>query len=210
MKKIVCFLMCFVLIFSLCACGGTNDETPSTNNDTSTPATDNNQETQNTTSDTTSDEKLLTGTYKVPLQKIYVDTPDFNLIEEGYTRIFLDGGTKSVAFTCMYDDKAESVIEAHKKTITIFYQNVDAHYTVKSISVLEDETVEVNGVIAYKFEGVADAGYYEAYVCGYSFVYQGFPCSIIGVVIENEQTNEQKQLVKQIVDEMMKTVRNSK
>ena len=61
-----------------------------------------------------------------------------------------------------------------------------------------------------KFEGVADAGYYEAYVCGYSFVYQGFPCSIIGVVIENEQTNEQKQLVKQIVDEMMKTVRNSK
>ena len=90
MKRTLCFLMSFVLIFCLCACGGTNDETPSTDNGSSTPVTDNNQETQDTTTDTSTDNKLLTGTYKVPLQKIYVDTPDFNLIEEGYTRIFFD------------------------------------------------------------------------------------------------------------------------
>ena len=213
MKKIVCFLMCFVLIFSLCACGGTNDETPSTNNDTSTPATDNNQETQNTTSDTTSDEKILTGTYKVPLQKIYVDTPDFNLIEEGYTRIFFESGKKYVTFTCLYDDACDNISDAHNKTIDKFMQNVVDHHHVNAIGALSDATVTVNGIEAYKYEGIVNAGtnpVYDAYIYGYSFVYNGFPCSIVGVVMDEAQPEAEKQQVKLIVDEMMKTVRNSK
>ncbi len=213
MKRLLGFLLCFVLILSLCACSDTNDETPPTDNSANTISTDNKQETQDTTSDTSSDNKLLSGTYKVPLQKIYIDTPDFNLIEEGYTRIFFDSGKKYVTFTCLYDDSCDSLTDAHNKTIDKFMQNVGDHHHVNAMGALNGSNVTINGIETYKYEGSINAGtnpVYDAYVYGYSFVYNGFPCSIVGVVMDEAQPDAEKQLVKQIVDEMMKTVRNSK
>ena len=44
---------------------------------------------------------------------------------------------------------------------------------------------------------------------GYTFIYGGFPCSVIGAVKDPSQPEEEKQMVKEIVDEMMQTVRDT-
>ncbi len=213
MKRIVSFLVYFVLIFGLCACGGKNEETPTIGRGTSTPSTGSNQETESTASDTSTDNKLLSGTYKVPLQKIYIDVPALNYIEEGYSSIYFDSGKKYVAFTCMYDSEVNSVSEAHERAWDEFMLNIADHHCVNSLGDVSDKNVSINGIETYNFEGVVSAGanpVYDAYVYGYSFVYNDFACSVVGIVIDEAQPDDEKQFVKEIVNEMMKTVRNSK
>ncbi len=212
-KSLVLIVMCFALLLSLCACGGNTEQPSITDNSGVTSTTDDTGETSKPDDDTSSNKDVLVGTYKVPLQKIYVDTPNFNLIEEGYTRIFFDSGKKYVTFTCIYDETCSDLTDAHEKTIEKFMQNVVDHHHVNNVGSLNDATVTVNGIEAYKYEGTVNAGTnpaYDAYLYGYSFVYNGFPCSIVGVVMDETQPEGEKALVKEIVDEMMKTVRNSK
>lgn len=212
-KIIICTLVFIALVLSFGACAGNNEKTPNegTGEDISTTGT--NKEPNDPTTNINSNNDILVGTYKVPLQKIFVDTPNFNLIEEGYTRIFFDSGRKYVTFTCLYDEPCDDLSAAHDKTVEIFMQNVVDHHHVNSMGSLDDATVTINGIATYRYEGNVNAGtnpVYDAYIYGYSFVYNGFPCSIVGVVSDETQPEAEKQLVKLIVDEMMKTVRNTK
>ena len=49
-----------------------------------------------------------------------------------------------------------------------------------------------------------------AYVVGYTFIIDKIPCNITGVVTEKEQNEESIQEIKSLVDEMARTVRNTK
>lgn len=218
MKKYSCIVICFMLMVCLCACGGTKEETPTVDSEVSESVADDVQQTPEISTDmdgdadASTDSQILTGTCKVPLQQIYVDIPSFNFIEEGYTNIYFDSGKKYVTFTCMFDDSCEDVASAHDKTVEKFMQNVDSHHHINGMGTLNDATVTVNGIETYNYEGYCSAGrnpVYDAYIYGYSFVYNGFPCSIVGVVMDEAQPETEKQQVKEIVDEMMKSVRNS-
>lgn len=209
-NRFIISAICVGLLLGLCACGDKNEKNPvvAETGEEYIPQTE--LETEGSSSDTDSPNKILVGTYKVPLQKIYVDVPAFNLIEEGYTRIFWDSGIKYVTFTCLYEETADSVMTAHKKAIEKFMLNVADHHHVKEIGKLDDKTVTINGIETYCYEGKISCGtgnMYDAYIYGYSFVVNGFPCSVIGVVKDESQPEAEKKLVKELVDEMMKTVR---
>ncbi|MBQ7836288.1 MAG: hypothetical protein IJ389_03450 [Clostridia bacterium] len=214
LAKILVLLLTFAFVLSLVACN-TNDDNQTKPTDTgSQQQTDNTSEPDDTTSQgDNAENNLLSGTYKVARKNIYVDTPNYNMIEEGYTRIFLDGSTKYVTFTCVKSETAESLEDAHAKAFDRFKSGVDSHHHINDGDNLQTVNVTVNSVTAIQYEGTVSAGnnpVYDAYTYGYSFIFEGLPCAIIGVVHDEDQPEEEKQLLKEIVDEMMKTVRNSK
>lgn len=209
-KTAVVLMMCLILVATLCGCGASKKASSPLATDPLGSGEDTNVI---TTGEGDVDKGILTGTYKVPLNEIYVDTPNFKRLEEGYVRIFLDGGMKYVTFTCLYNNTAESLEDAHKQTIETVLIGIGDHHLITSLGDISGTTTQVNGIEAYAFEGTLIAGYsnlYDAYIYGYSFIYQGFPCSILGVVMDKSQPEEEKQLVKEIVDAMMISVRDKR
>ena len=53
-------------------------------------------------------------------------------------------------------------------------------------------------------------GNYELYTIGYSFVMDGIPCSIEGTVLDESQPENMINQVKDTVNAMAQTVRNTK
>lgn len=215
LTKLLISLLAVSLVLCLAACNSNSDEQIKDHTDTgSQQQTESTSKPDDTTSQGDNTEKsLLSGTYKVARKDIYVDIPDFNAIEEGYTQIYLDGSSKYIAFTCHKAETAETVEDAHTKAFDCFKSGIDSHHHINDKTNLQTSNITISSIQTIKFEGTISAGrnpVYDAYAYGYSFVYDGLPCSIIGVVMDETQPDVEKQLVKQIVDEMMKTVRNSK
>ena len=214
LTKLLVSLLAVSLVLCLAACNTNSDDKTEPTDTGSQQQTENTSEPDDTANQGDNNEKgLLSGTYKVARKDIYVDIPDFNAIEEGYTQIYLDGSSKYVAFTCHKAESAETVEDAHTKAYDCFKSGIDSHHHINDETNLQTSSVTINSIQTMKFEGTISAGrnpVYDAYAYGYSFVYDGLPCSIIGVVMDETQPDDEKQLVKQIVDEMMKTVRNSK
>lgn len=214
LTKLLTFLLSVSLLLCLVACNSNNDEKTEPADTETQQQTETTSKPDDSTSQGDNTEKsLLSGTYKVARKDIYVDIPNFNAIEEGYTQIYLDGSSKYVAFTCHKAETAETIEDAHKKAFDCFKSGIDSHHHINDETNLQTTDTTINSIQTMKFEGTISSGrnpVYNAYAYGYSFVYDGMPCSIIGVVMDESQPDAEKQLVKQIVDEMMKTVRNSK
>lgn len=212
-KRLIVGVLAVVLLLSCVACGTTTDDTKSIDDSSAqqSDTTTKPDETTNQGGDKT--ESLLSGTFKVARKDIYVDVPNYNSIEEGYTQIYLDGSSKYVTFTCLKVEEASNVQDAHDKAFECFKSGIDSHHHINEEQNLQTEETSVNSIQVLKFEGTVSVGrnpVYDAYTYGYSFVYDGLPCAIIGVVMDETQPEDDQALVKEIVDEMMKTVRNSK
>lgn len=219
MRKRIFFIMCMAMVVLLCACEKKEstsskvtdieqeDEISSVNSEipeTSVAEKENKKE---------KEETLLTCTYKVPLQEIYIDTPNYNLIEEGYTRIFYQIDEKYIAFTCMFDNQADNVSEAHNIAFQGFIDNIYDHHRVVELEEIKEKTLLINGIETFSFEGTVRCGwdpYYSAFIKGYSFVYNGFPCSLVGVVMDKAQTQEEIESVSEMVEAMMESIRNER
>lgn len=120
----------------------------------------------------------------------------------------MDGGRKYVAFNCLFTEGTDSVEVAHSRTLEIFETNVGSHDTLQKVNNVTGENVTVNGIDAYRFEGTSDSGHYNAYTYGYSFVYQGKACSLIGVVNDESQLESEKETIKAVVDAMLMSVKD--
>lgn len=85
---------------------------------------------------------------------------------------------------------------------------------IDELKVKTDETVTINGIEMYKFEGELECHYdtrrYELYTIGYSFVMDGIPCSIEGTVLNETQPQDMIDNVRDTVNVMAQTVRNTK
>ena len=194
-----------------------NNDSKNNDNELNVPVSneESNKGNENVSQNNSSKNNKLVSTQKVPLQKIYIDVPNYNRIEEGYTTIYWNKGVSYITFTCMRDDDiiASTVSEAHKVTFDCFLRSVNDHHFVNKLGNVKEKNIIINGIDTYNYEGVICAGHnpiYDAYVYGYAFIYGGFPCAIIGVVSDESQPQSEIVNVKEIVDAMMLTVRNTK
>ncbi len=144
----------------------------------------------------------------------YIDVPNFQYIEEGYTDVFLLHDIKYVAVTVEKGDEYKGITDlkkAHEATFAKFKRNIHAYSMVNSLNVENESIVNINGIDMYRYEGTHHCGeeeIYDAYVVGYSFIMEDTPVNICGSVILKDQKEVLKDEMRTFIDEMIQTVRD--
>jgi len=182
------------------------------------PPAENNPEQENPVPTESAAEELLPEVYHVALKKIWVNIPDWKELEYGYTHAFvcIEDGDEFVSVTAERDGDAETVEDAHEQAFSKFVGNIDNQTLVNEMDNITYTSETVNGIDVYKYEGTYQSGkdwvdktlYRNCYIIGYSFIYDGIPCTINGVLDDDEQNPDQIGKLKEIVEAMMLTVRN--
>ena len=212
-------MIVFFLMVTLISCNTEKTKNnPLTENDIITERIDEIGDEKNTKSEKYSDDvnsheinELLSHSYQFPRHNIFIDIPDFNDIESGYTRIYKDGDSKYIAFSCFIDNVASGAKEAFDVSYPMFKNNVKSWHRIKGDPVLTESSVEINGITTHKIVGTVECGITtstDCYIYGYSFIFEDVPCSIIGVVSDKAQPQEEIDELTAIVDAMMESVRN--
>lgn len=176
-------------------------------------------EISNKETNASSNEKATTNlgnTFKIPGNDIYMNVPNWPKIEHGYTDVFKYGGIKYIAVTCDKESQGVSFDEAHEKAYAIFQHSVQNYNYVNKLTTTQEQITTVNGIKVYRYEGTLNCSKsfndlentYEIYTVGYSFVMDGLACNISGVVNAKSQPQDAIDEVRELVDKMMKTVRN--
>lgn len=210
MKKIFALALAIILCFSLVACGDETKEPQNENNETSITESKN-DETENTEKEEAKNSVDLSLTYKVPMKNVYVDAPNYQEIEEGYTELFIVHESKYVAITSDRKSTATSVKDAHEIAFNKFKTNMQNYEGgANSIVIEKEETKQISGIEVYCFEGKINYGkdnVYDGYAKGYAFIMDGVPCEIIGSVIDDSQSSALIDEISTVVDAMIKTAR---
>lgn len=146
---------------------------------------------------------------------IYINTPsDFSYYESGYTKFYYVQNEKYVSFTGVRKKADWDLMTAHETALEEFKQSAENMSRVYDLKITSEETKKINDIEVYCYEAILERGLHEAeqelYLIGYSFVYLDIPCNITGVVMAESQSEELKAEVRQIVDDMMHTVRDHK
>ncbi len=209
MKKGTVIVLALVLLLAFAGCGNeTESPGQSAQRDSSTVA-----ETDKAAMvvPPTQNDILQGRTYQVPTKQIYMETPDYQEIEEGYTSLFIIHNTKYVAITAARRESAANVNEAHEKAFAKFKQNMTAYEGgVNGITMTKEETQTVNGIEFYTYEGKIHYGVankYDGYAIGCAFVMDGIPCEIVGSVVDPSQSEEMIEEIRSVVQAMMQSVR---
>ena len=210
MKKTLTILIALTMLLSVTACGNSESQqstsSKSSSSDLSSSQTDNSQ-----VSSKSADTKL-SRTYNVPLQKIYVDVPNYQEIEQGYTELFIIHDSRYVSVTSAFDDVANTPKEAHDVAFKKLKQNMQNYEGgINGITITKDEETTINGIDMYLFEGTINYGTdtkFDGYAKGCAFVLDGVPCEIVGSVIDKSQSQELIDEISEIVDEMTQSVRS--
>lgn len=201
---VVLLILATVLVLSL---KGNNGESINT----TTPT----QQEETKTEEKKEEEKedgLLVGTNQVPLENIYYDTPNMHYIESGFADIYLDNYDKYAVFMCGWSEKANSSKDANNVLFGMFRDSVSTCDYLNELSEITEKNITVNGIDVYAFEGLINAGLSvkrDQYIKGYTFIFEGLPCAIYGVVMDENQPQEDIQYISDVVDAMMKSVRNT-
>lgn len=207
MKKLLLCLLCGTMILGLttgCGSEPTNTENPETNNNNQTEENKKPQESVNVD---------LPLTYKVSGKNIYVNAPNWQEIDKGFTKLYILHGQRYIAVTAEKSNTTTDLSQAHQYAFEKFKQNIQNYSYVNTLNVNKDSKETINGIEVYKYEGTVNCGrdtVYDAYVIGYSFIMDGVPCTITGSVIDENQPGEMIEEVKSIVESMIKTVRNNR
>lgn len=210
MKKTLTILIALTMLLSVSACGNSelqqSTSSKSSSSDLSSSQTDNSQ-----VSSKSADTKL-SRTYNVPLQKIYIDVPNYQEIEQAYTELFIIHDSRYVSITSAFDDVANTPKEAHKVAFKEMIPNMQNYEGgMNSLNITKDEETTINGIDMYLFEGTINYGTdtkFDGYAKGCAFVLDGIPCEIVGSVIDKSQSQELIAEISEIVDEMTQTVRS--
>lgn len=210
MKKTLTILIALTMLLSVSACGNSESQQPTDSaiSSSQVPQTEGSSETVAQSSNT-----KLSGTYNVPLKAIYVDVPNYQEIEEGYTELFIIHDSRYVAVTAdRRNDTAKSAKEAHDPAFLKLKQNMQNYEGgINGITITKDEETTINGIDMYLFEGTINYGIdtkFDGYAKGCAFVLDGIPCEIVGSVIDKSQSQELIDEISEIVDEMTQTVRS--
>ncbi len=214
LKRFCAMICAVVLCLSMTACGGGDQPSNGESNPTDTAVVDT-QATGEATEPAPEQygSKLLPCTYKVPMEEIYVDVPEFQEMMSGYTELFMELDSRYVSFTSDRRATAENAMEAHE--ICSDYLIINLEYVAHGanyLTIVKEEMIEVNGMEVYAFEGTINYGQdnpRDYYAKGYAFIFNGVPCEIVGSVIDDAQPEELITEISILLDEMIKTVRDT-
>ena len=199
MKKLICTLLTAGLLLTLAACSEesgkpTNPVTPNggSQSEQQSPVQTQKQ-TETELKEPITENQLIPNVYEVALKNIAINVPNWQMIEQGYTDVFIIKGKKYVAVTCSRDS-----------------EGIAASSYVNSLNVEKEKTETINGIQVYRYEGTMNCGHdtiYDAYAVGYSFVMDGVACNVTGSVIDYDQPQEEIDAMRELVDAMIQTLR---
>lgn len=161
---------------------------------------------------------VIMRTVQIPGKEIYVEFVDtLRLAQEAYTALMYADDDAVVGFFSTREDNysgsLEDVIDLAK------YEFIDDAGPVSSgwiygaeIEVVSTESVEIAGRESVRFTGtVLNDGKWECHVYGYTFIIDGVPCAVIGLISDkNQQTEEMIATIDARVDEIAGTIRTTK
>ena len=217
-KKAISIILCMIVLFTLVACG---KEKESSEKDPKASDTVGAEDKKKESKEGASDMEKLLDEYKEQLpnvckaakHEIYINVPNYQPIEEGYTQMFVMHQSRYVAFTSVVKGKYITLEDAHKAAIDKLIQNIDTYCSPQKLNITTSEKVTINGIEMLRYEGTMACGIdtpYEAYTVGYTFIMDGIPCNLTGSVIDYEQSEELKKEIKDNVEASIKTLRTEK
>lgn len=153
-------------------------------------------------------------TYKVPGKAICFDyTNKYQNIEYGYTEIFTIHTQKTIAFTSDEMQVADNLSDAHHIAWDKFLSNMEVE-GYSQVNITSDEYVTINGIEMYRYEGtmpfVHEGTPFDGYAVGYTFIMDDVPCTLVGTVLEYEQSPELIEEVETMVEAMIQTLRTER
>lgn len=213
MKNTYKIFISAVLSLSMIGCGGQETAKSSVKDDTPAVSTQEEDKKEENVTNNTTVSSNLPNTFKIPSKEIYADGPNYQEIEEGFTRLFIVHEQKYCAFTAALKGNANSLSEAHDVAFAKLQQNlVNYEGGINNIQIDKEQNLTVNNIDTFYFEGTINYGtdnIHDGYAVGYAFIIDGVPCEIIGSVIDDEQSADTIQEIKDNVDAMMKSVRTT-
>lgn len=209
MKKISIIVLTLSLIMCLASCG--NKENRKNDNNLTILTTQSGVRTNPNSNDNTLIE--LSNSYKVPGKEIVVNVPNYQEIEKGFTQLYILHGEQYVAITAEKNTRVSNLDEAHEVAFNKFKDNIQNYSYVNSIKIKESKNRVINNIDTYRYEGILNCGHdtlYDAYVIGYSFIMDDVPCTIIGSVINQEQSQPQIDEIRDIIEAMINSLRSKR
>ena len=222
MKKIGIILAASILVFSLTACGkgGEKNSEPINNvsiGDTNEPTKTHEKQSSENTKKSESAVKLPI-TDKFPMFSVYIDGPNYQVIENGATTVFNVGGIRFIALTSaegMKADKPSEIIDLYFEDFKTGVNTNCRGYKPEKFNIKESKEIEINGITFWRFQGELLAKNIfdketSFYTVGYTFIKDGHPFQITGVVVSEGQEQEYIDEITTYVDEMVKTIRDKR
>ena len=211
MRKLIVICISVVTTLTIVACG--NDGQVN-NHESSTTKIENTTTNSTTINETANSNNALTEIYNVPARNIYMNVPDYQKIESNRSQLFVIGRQINIAVTANWKIQGTTVEQAHADIFKDYVRNLQNYAHIDELKIEKDSKLTINGIEMYKFEGKlachAETGNYELYTIGYSFVMDGIPSSIEGTVLDESQPEDMINQVKDTVNAMAQTVRNTK
>ncbi len=221
MKKKIIILAAALMLSSLTACGEGGDKPVDTTQAVTTSSTIQSSEStatqssENNKSENNSVELPLTS--KFPLAKVYIDGPNYQIIENGSTKLYNVGGSRFIALTS--DDgakvnKPSEILDTYLEDFKMGVEtNCNGSRPVK-FNIKESKEIKISDIDFYRFQGdlvvnntVEDK---NCYAVGYTFIRNNIPFQVVGVVVSDEQKQEEIDEITTYVDAMVKTIRDKR
>lgn len=211
MRKFIVICISIVTTLTIVACGNNGN---ADNLENSITKIENTETNSNITNETANFNNALTKIYNVPTRNIYMNVPDYQRIESNRSQLFVIGRQINIAVTANWRIQGTTVEQAQEDIFRDYKENLHAWAPIDELKIEQDSKVTINGTEMYKFEGKlachGEAGNYELYTIGYSFVMDGIPCSIEGTVLDKSQPQDMIDNVRDTINAMAQTVRNTK
>lgn len=223
MKKFSIILLVIILLFAVTACGTGGEKVDSDIvNELDNIYTNNLEESQSEEL-SIEEEKQEEGslvelplTASFPMYNVYIDGPNWQFIEKGSTSLYNVGGKRFIALTSSEYVEANEITEIIDAYFKEFKSAVGTNcngYKPEKFNV-EGKEVEINGRNFWRFEGelIAKMPSQETsfYTVGYTFFWEDRPFQLTGVVVSEEQAQEEIDEIRTYVDEMIKTIRDER
>jgi hypothetical protein len=211
MRKFIVICISIVTTLTIVACGNNGN---ADNLENSITKIENTETNSNITNETANFNNALTKIYNIPTRNIYMNVPDYQRIESNRSQLFVIGRQINIAVTANWRIQGTTVEQAQEDIFRDYKENLHAWAPIDELKIEQDSKVTINGTEMYKFEGKlachGEAGNYELYTIGYSFVMDGIPCSIEGTVLDKSQPQDMIDNVRDTINAMAQTVRNTK
>ena len=202
MKNLIKVILASMLCFILCGCqsedsNSQNTEQPQVNNE------------ENNDKNETGYTDELPIEAKIGLRDYYINFPAWSVYDRSFAKVCNNQESIITIIDTMED--ATSLDDAHDKAIKCYIDNIYMEADIMNVVAVNESVETINGIEMYRYEGYAeielDKSMQEAYAIGYSFVLEGKACTVIGVVLELDQTEKMMDDMEKTVDMMIKTLR---